>query len=113
MPGESRLGSGTPPLAVHLRRAHIVGCFALIAAASIALRSPKLLINGSETEHSVLEWRGERWVPLRALEKAGAEVHAFGDRVSVRFPQAAGTQPMNPPNFGQDKPQLAPGTATD
>lgn len=66
---------------------------AALAAAAWQQAAPELWINGAKANGSIIVQGGEPYIPLRALQAAGAEVTATEQRVSVQFPSAKAAAP--------------------
>lgn len=68
---------------------------ALGASAVALFQNPKLTVNGLPSEKPPLVQDGETYIPLSALQAAGAEVQTVGDTLSVRFNPLSGMDQLD------------------
>jgi hypothetical protein len=76
------------------KRALLIGAF-LLAAIAVAQTTYQLTINGKASTKSAIVVGGETYVPLKALQAAGAQVIVANGSVAINFPVSGGSNQAN------------------
>lgn len=72
----------------------VVGLGAGLVAIAMAQSALKLMINGKAATQSAIIYKGETYVPLKALQSAGVSSTLSGTTLSLSFPNAGGANQM-------------------